>query len=60
MRQHIDERARPILIPLIKGEQVRLTPDRQQIIATWAAMKAMVAEYGESESVTTHLRIVNS
>jgi hypothetical protein len=54
MRRQIDDRARPIMIPLIKGEPVRLSPDQQRIIATWAAMKAMVAEYGESECVTTH------
>jgi hypothetical protein len=54
MRQQIDNRARPIMIPLIKGQQLRLSPDQQRIVATWAAMKAMVAEYGESEAVTTH------
>jgi hypothetical protein len=42
------------MIPLIKGQQLRLSPDQQQIVATWAAMKAMVAEYSESEFVTTH------
>ena len=54
MRREIDDRARPIMIPLIKGDHVRLSPDQQQTIATWATMKAMVAEYAESESVTTH------
>ena len=54
MRQQIDEPARSTMIPLIKGQQVRLSRSQQQIIATWAAMKAMVAEYGESEYVTTH------
>jgi hypothetical protein len=42
------------MIPLIKGQRVRLSPDQQKIVATWAAMKAMVAEYAESECVTTH------
>jgi hypothetical protein len=54
MRHQIDDRARPIMIPLIKGQQIRLSPDQQRTIAAWAAMKAMVAEYGESEYVTTH------
>jgi hypothetical protein len=54
MRQSVDERARPILIPLITGQQIRLLPAQQKIVAAWAAMKAMVAEYGESEFVTTH------
>jgi len=54
MRSCVDERARHVMIPLITGQRVRLSPIQQQIIATWAAMKAMVAEYGESEMVTTH------
>jgi hypothetical protein len=54
MRKQIDERARPIMIPLIKGDAVRLSPDQQHVLAAWAVMKAMVAEYGESECVTAH------
>jgi len=54
MRRLIEDRARPIMTPLIKGEGIRLSPTQQQIVATWVAMKAMVAEYAESESVTTH------
>lgn len=53
MRQ-LDNVARPIMIPLVKGEEVRVTPDDQRIISAWASMKAMVAEYAESEFVTTH------
>ena len=49
MRQQIENPARPIMIPLIiiSGEPVRLSPDQQQIVATWAAAKAMVAEFAE-------------
>ena len=54
MRQRLDEVARPVLIPLIKGEQTRLSPEHQLIVATWAAMKTMVAEYRGRECVTTH------
>jgi hypothetical protein len=54
MRQRVDEAARPLLISLIQGHQIRLTPQQQRTIATWAAMKAMVAEFGESEAATTH------
>jgi hypothetical protein len=54
MRQKIDERARPIMIPLIQGQQARLSPDQQRIISTWAVMKAMVAKYADFEYVTTH------
>lgn len=54
MRRQIDDRARAIMIPLIQGQRARLSPDQQRIIAAWAAMKAMVAEYADSECVTTH------
>jgi hypothetical protein len=52
--RRLDERARPILIPLVKGEVTRVSPDSQRVIAAWASMKAMVAEYDESGVVTTH------
>jgi hypothetical protein len=42
------------MIPLISGAPFRLSPDQQKIVATWASLKAMVAEYAVSESVTTH------
>jgi hypothetical protein len=54
MRQRVDESARPVMIPLMQGHRIRLSPQQQRAIATWAAMKAMVAEFGESEAVTTH------
>jgi len=54
MRTKVDERARPFLLPLFRGDATRLTPEAQRIIATWAAMKAMVGEYDESSYVTTH------
>jgi hypothetical protein len=53
MRKHVDEVAQLVMTPLIKGEPVRLSPADQKIIATWAAMKAMVAEFEDHAWVTT-------
>jgi hypothetical protein len=50
----LDERARPIMIPIITGKSTRINQDQQRILAAWATMKAMVAEFAESEYVTTH------
>jgi hypothetical protein len=54
MRTKVDECARPILTSLIKGQQVRVSASDQIKVATWATLKAMVAEFAESECVTTH------
>jgi hypothetical protein len=54
MRSEVDEKAREIMVPLLNGGEARLSPDQQQVVAAWATMKAMVAEYSESECVTTH------
>ena len=52
--REIEDRARPILIPLIKGEEIRLSPADQSVIAAWAALKAIVGEYDERMPVTVH------
>jgi len=54
MRKAVEDRARPILLPLIKGDSVRITPAQQELIATWATMKAMVAEWTIRGNVTTN------
>jgi hypothetical protein len=54
MRKLIDEPARQVMIPLIEGQQTRIIPNQQRIVATWAALKAMVAEYDGSSHVVTH------
>jgi hypothetical protein len=54
MRRSIDEPARPVMIPLLNGESSRLTSHEQQIVASWAVLKAMVAEYDIASHVTTH------
>ncbi|UYN95905.1 MAG: hypothetical protein KIT25_02880 [Enhydrobacter sp.] len=54
MRKHVEDMARPILKELIAGKPLMLTPEMQAKIASWAALKVMVAEYGIGEHVTTH------
>jgi hypothetical protein len=54
MRQLVEDHARPVLLPLIRGEAFRISPAQQQLIATWATMKAMVAEWGQRGHVTTN------
>ena len=54
MRKAVDEPAQSVMLPLITGKSTRLSPDDQRIIATWATMKAMVAEHDFGAWVTTH------
>jgi len=48
----IEDKAKPILTPLIKGDDVIIYPNNQQLIATWATLKVMVAEYDQKSPVT--------
>lgn len=41
----LEERAKPILIPLIAGNRFNLTTEAQALLSTWAAKTAMVAEH---------------
>jgi hypothetical protein len=50
----IEDKARPILIPLITGRSTRLSYNDQIMIATWATLKAMISEYDLGGKVTTH------
>lgn len=43
--RRLDEAADPIMTPLILGQEVRLSESDQRIIATWAVLKAMVADH---------------
>jgi hypothetical protein len=54
MRSRIEDTAKPILIPLIQGQECRIFPAAQARIAAWAAMKAMVAEWNVKGHATTH------
>jgi hypothetical protein len=54
MRSKIEDAAKPILIPLIRGEECRGFPADQARLAAWATMKAMVAEWNVKGHATTH------
>jgi hypothetical protein len=54
MRRNIEDPARPILIHLIQGHRLRLRPSQQKIVAAWAVLKAMIAEYDAEAYITTH------
>lgn len=55
--REIEGRAKPILTKLIKGDAVRIHPQDQEAIATWAALKSMVSEfYFEGKGITHHMQ----
>jgi len=41
----LQDRAKPLLLPLMKGEKTTLNEQKQKIIAAWAAMTVINAEY---------------
>jgi len=49
----LDEAAKPIMTRLILSEPIELDPDAQKIVATWFAMKAMIAEFSHPKDVST-------
>ncbi|MEA1673977.1 MULTISPECIES: hypothetical protein [Nitrospirillum] len=51
--KNIEDRAKPIMIPLMQGQSLRIAPDAQSVIAGWAAVKATVAEHISIGDVTT-------
>jgi hypothetical protein len=62
----LQNRAKPILIPLLTGESATLSILDQQIIAAWATMTVMVGEYIKAETAVItqserdHLRLTNT
>jgi hypothetical protein len=50
----LENAVRPIMIPLIRGEEVRINSHHQGILATWAAMKMMISEYDQNARITVH------
>ena len=52
----IEEWAKPSLVPMINGTSAFLTYDSQRAIATWIAMKTMVAEFFDRSYVAIPLR----
>lgn len=54
MRSKVEEPAIKVLSDLILGNEVRILPDQQMKIASWATLKCMIAEYESGGFVTTH------
>jgi hypothetical protein len=48
----LQEAAKPIVIPLVKGRSTSLTPRQQGTFAAWVAMSVMCGEYHRDETVT--------
>jgi hypothetical protein len=51
--RRLENSAKPVLVPLMNGEAMRLSIEQQRIVAGWAALKAMVAEHDSVGHVTT-------
>jgi hypothetical protein len=49
----LEQKARPILTPLILGEPMTLTPAMRQTLAEWATMKFIVLEHAERGEFVT-------
>ena len=49
----LETRVKPILIPLLTGTHVNLDKYNQEILATWIAMKLLIAEFSVPEDVST-------
>ena len=49
----LEQAARPLLEPLIRGESCYLPPEKVHVVAKWIAMKAMVSEQSDRARVTT-------
>lgn len=53
--RRIEDRAKPALVPLIKGERTQLSPAQQQEIAAWASLKSIFSEYLDDKGpITNH------
>jgi hypothetical protein len=52
--RRLENACKPIMMPLILGQPSRLNPDQQAMIATWAVLKAIISEYGESVRAIPH------
>lgn len=46
----LQERAKPHLLPYIRGEWEPLEPEARKVITSWATMFAMVTEFGDQQS----------
>jgi hypothetical protein len=51
--RELENKVKPIALPLIMGENCRLFPDDQRILAAWLSLKAIIGEYAGMERTTT-------
>lgn len=49
----LDTAAKPLIKPFLSGSQVALSKEAQKTVATWLAMKAMVTEFSDRNSVVS-------
>jgi hypothetical protein len=49
----LETAVKPILTPLVLDQQTILGKDRQRVLATWIAMKAMVAEHSDPQRIVS-------
>jgi hypothetical protein len=49
----LEQKVRPVLTPLIRGEQIILIPEMRQTLAEWAAMKFIVMEHHDPSDFVT-------
>jgi hypothetical protein len=47
----LQERAKPVVLPLIKGETTTLTRRKQELASAWIAMAVICAEFGDRSRV---------
>jgi len=50
----LENRVKPILIPLFSGQETRLGQEEQTQIAAWITLKTMVCEFGRLGQVVSH------
>jgi hypothetical protein len=53
----IQERAKPIMIPLIEGKPTALSHHAQTIVATWCAMATMTSEFLDKDLVPSTIAV---
>jgi hypothetical protein len=50
----IEDTIKPVIVPLIVGDRVRLNVREQTLIAAWATLKTMVAAYDRGSKIRIH------
>ena len=47
--ENLENEARPLLIPMLRNEEVTMRPEEQRILARWATLKMLVAQEGHGD-----------